>query len=169
MKDSDWQFEDVNSLNTMMDLDMGGKKLWEPGELGAILQHQLAAPLECDLARFDTDLDQRLRAAETAGGPPVKTFSDLLAHPNPPVELLERTKQFAKACRSHPDSPLPDEIATVLYFLAIIAALLKCERRITRMDDAALKYSLQWALKLDWLDGPSRELLESGRRALDAA
>lgn len=166
MEERDELANDVNSLTQMMDLDSGGPKLWRPAELGAILDHQLAAPLECDLGGLDKGLAGRLAAA---GGPPIKSFRDLLHHPHPPVELLELTKRFGKACRNHPDSPLPDEIATVLYFLSIVVAITRCGRRITKMDDPSLRYSLDWALKQPWLDEATRRRFEEGRAAVDSS
>lgn len=163
MNDSDLYSSDARSLSRMMDPQPGGGRLWEPDELGAILAHQLSAPLECDLGHLDGGLAERLQGA---AGPPMRTFAELLDHPHPPVELLELTKRFAKACRSDPQGPLPDEIATVLYFLSIAAALARCGRRITKMDDSSLRYSLDWALGLPWLDDSSRRLLRQGREAI---
>ncbi|OHB72648.1 MAG: hypothetical protein A2V70_17310 [Planctomycetes bacterium RBG_13_63_9] len=161
------QEDNAQSLTYMMDLDFGSRELWGPDELEAVLAHQLSAPLECDLGHLDKGLAGRLEAANSADGPPIRTFADLLHHPRPPVELLELTKRFAKACRSHRQSPLPDEIATVLYFLSIAVALTQCGRRITKMDDPSLGYSLDWGLKQPWLDEPTRELLRNARRAID--
>ena len=169
MKDNDLRQSDALSLTHLMDAGAGGRRLWEPEELGAILAHQLAAPLACDLGPLDKEFDQRLERFNAAADPPIRTFGDLLDHPCPPVELLELTKRFAKDCRNHPDGPLPDEIATVLYFLSIVAAMTRCGRRITGMDDSSLRYSLSWALKQPWLDEPSRKLIEAGQETLDVA
>ncbi len=154
---------DVLSLTHMMDLEPGGPELWKPEDLGAILEHQLSAPLHCDLAPIDEGLAGQL---ESAGGTPIRSFADLLHHPHPPIEMLQATKRFAKACRSRDDGPLPDEVATVLYILSIVAAMLHGGRRITKMDDASLRYSLDWALKQPWLDDASRGLIEQGRQAI---
>ena len=152
---------DPQSLTHMMSLD-ADEKLWAPEELGAILEHQLSAPLQCDLGRLDDRLPERLKELNSAGDEPVKTFGDLLHHGRPPLELLKLTKRFAKACRNHPDGPLPGEVATVLYFSSIVAAMIKCGRRITRMDDRSLQYSLQWALRQPWLDDATRRMLQEG-------
>ena len=102
------------------------------------------------------------------GEEPLRTFGDLLHHRQPPLELLELTKRFAKDCRKHPDGSLPDEIATALYFLSIAAAIVKCGRRITGMDDQSLAYSLDWTLKQAWLDEPLGELLQAALAAVDS-
>ena len=169
MKGREVDKDEARSLTFMMDLEGGGRRLWEPAELGAILEHQLSAPLECDLSHLEKDLARRLDELDSAPGKPIKTFADLLHHPHPPVELLELTKRFAKACRTRRDGPLPGEIATVLYFLSIAVALAKCDRRITKMDDQSLRYSLDWALKQPWLDASVRELLREGQAAIDSS
>ncbi len=162
--DGDMYDSDMISLTHMMDLGFEDSELWEPAELGAILEHQLAAPVLEELAHLDKKRADRL---EMAVDPPSKRFADLLHHPRPPVEVLNLTKQFAKACRKCADGPLPEEIATILYFLSIAAAITKCGRRITRMDDQSLRHSLDWTLKLAWLDSSSRGLLRKGREAVE--
>ena len=92
----------------------------------------------------------------------LKSFGDLLAHPHPPVELLKVTKDFAKACRLSPRGALPKEIATVLYFASIAAAMVRCRRRITGLSDADLADGLRWTLARPWLDAPTRSLIEEG-------
>lgn len=154
---------DAQSLTHMFDLDCDGARLWEPEELGAILEHQLAASVEYDLGRLDKDVAERLAAVNSAGGPPIDSFKDLLHHPQPPLEIVELTKRFAKACRSNPGGPLPDEVATVLYFLAIVVAMTRCRQRITGMDDQSLRHGLRWVLGQSWLDRATRELFEEGQ------
>jgi hypothetical protein len=166
MKDDDLHGSDPQSLTQMMDLDAGAEKLWSPEELGAILTHQLVAPLECDLSHLDSGLALRLKQLRSTDDPPLSSFGDLLRHPSPPLNLLELTKQFAKACRNHPHSPLPDEVATVLYFLSIVVAITRCGRRITKMDDRSLEFSLNWALRQPWLDNSTRAILQEGLDAV---
>jgi len=173
MKDDDVHNSDPQSLTQMLSLDAGDEKLWSLEELGAILEHQLSAPLECDLGRLDSGLARRPRKVNSAAHPegtrPLKSFRDLLSHPSPPLRLLELTKQFAKACRNNPHGPLPDEIATVLYFLSIAVAMTRCGQRITKMDDRSLEFSLNWALRQPWLDEATRGILQEGLNALGSS
>jgi hypothetical protein len=144
-------------LADMLDVESDGKCPWRPEELAAILRHQLAAPLEggCPDLCADENGPVPIDAADTSLG----SLNDLFRSPRPPIELIERVKRFAKACRTRPDSPLPDEIATVLYLLAIVAAKTKCGRSISQLDDATLQTSLAWALRQPWLDETTRQLL----------
>ena len=156
------------SLARMMDLDHKEQLLWKPEELGAILQHQLAAPIDFDFSYHGNMAQHSVEKFSSADGAPIKTFRDLFEHPHPPVELLELTKQFAKRCRNSRDGPLPDEIATIIYFLSIVSATTKCRRRISKLDDQSLRYALKWALAQPWLDKSTRDLLEEGYRAVKA-
>jgi hypothetical protein len=149
---------ETQTLSRMLDLEAVGGELWSPAELGAILAHQLAAPLECDLGGLDPRIGERLRQWNAPGGPPLRTFSDALRHKHPPLELLELIHRFAKNCRQNADGPVPQEIATVLYFASIVAALVRCGRRITALDDDALRRSVDWALQQPWLDADTRAL-----------
>ena len=155
--------------NSLADLiDFGRQQaLWSARDLESILQHQLDAKLDFDLTQFGEsrveDLRRQLGAVE---GAPIHTFRDLLEHPSPPIELLDATRRFAKKCRSRREGPLPDEIATVLYFASAVAAMVKCRQRISRLDDEGLRYALDWALEQSWLDDSIRELLLQGRRTL---
>jgi hypothetical protein len=97
----------------------------------------------------------------------IRTFRELFQHPHPPVEFLEATKRFAKRCRNQPESPLPDEITTLLYFLAIVVARTRCGVRISGLDGEALRTGLDWALEQPWLDPTVRELLREGIASLD--
>jgi len=154
---------DTNSQSLARMLDLGvDRALWEPDELGLILEHQLAAPLEFDIVGVEPDQLEELRSVET--GPAIETFGDLVFHPRPPVRLLELTKEFARASRGHPDRPLPDEVASALYLASIVVALARCGKRITGLSDDGLRYGLTWALKQAWLEGAIRELLDEGRR-----
>jgi hypothetical protein len=92
-------------------------------ELGPILQHQLSATIEFDLGSLDPGSQRLLRAAAACSEPGgIRTFRDLFFHDHPPTQLLQLTKDFAKNHLNHPDSPLPPEIAVILYYASIIAA-----------------------------------------------
>lgn len=168
MRDHDLSKIEPRSLSPMMDLGDEEPTLWEPGELGAIFRHQLAAPLAFDFSYLEAERPPSLDALDKVAGPPIETFGDLLRHPRPPIELLESAKEFAKRCRTRPDAPLPDEIATMVYILSIVAAMVRCGRRLTKLDDQGLRYSLDWAWSQSWLDPAMRDLLRQGYRALDA-
>jgi hypothetical protein len=144
--------------------------LWGPQELGAILQHQLDAEVAFDLSRLGQVRVQEVeRALASIQGSPIRTFRELFEHPSPPIELVDLSRRFAKACRSSRDGPLPNEIATVLYFASIVVAMITCGRRISKLDDEAIGYALDWALDQPWLDESIRGLISRGRQAVKPA
>src|SRR3712207_613502 len=110
-------------LASMLDVACDIGPAWTEQELGAVLRHQLAAPLTLDLGT-------------AASGLPcegIETFGQLLHHPSPPLDLLVSAKDFAKAMRNDPGGALPKEVAAVMYFAAILVAERRCGRRISRL------------------------------------
>jgi hypothetical protein len=139
----------------------GGERsrLWRTEELAAIFRHQMSAPMVVDLGIFDERTATRLRTLSEAQGLLLKSFGDLFHHPAPLIELLEMVKDFAKANVDHPESGLPGEIATALYYTSIAAALVRLDTRITQLSDAHLLAGLRGTLEQTWLDEPTRGLL----------
>src|SRR5438067_9323601 len=133
---------------------------WRAQELSAILEHQLSAPIESDLAQ-EAAIDKG-----SALGVNTWTFGDLFHHPAPPIELLRSVKDFAKANRNHPASALPNEIATLLYFASIAVARTRCGRRITSLSETEIRAGLAWALAQDWVDSRTKSLF---REAVERA
>ena len=157
---------DSRGMAALLDSGTDDNRIWNPAELAAILKHQLSAPIQVDLAGLEQRLASQLRLSAASQGLLLKSFGDLLNHPNPPLELLRITKDFAKACRLTREGPLPCEIATVLYFASIIVAMVRCRRRITRLADADLRRGVEQCLAQAWLDAPTRQLFEDGLKAL---
>jgi len=156
----------LDLLARLMQLGIRGRRALQADEMAALLQSQLMAPLRFELGVLDADLLQGTGDAASGAGVRLDTFADLLHHPNPPVELLTLTKQFARDQRQEADGPVPPEVATVLYYAAIVAALVRHHERITHLDDVALCYGAQWAIDQPWVDGQTRTLFEEGLQRL---
>jgi anti-sigma factor RsiW len=157
---------DRRKLASLLEEGGEGDRLWRPEELAAILRHQLSAPLHVDLVALERGQAARVRTAAESQGLLLKSFADLLHHPNPPRELLEMTKQFAKNCRISPRSPIPRDIASVLYFASIAAALVRCQERISTLDATSLRKGFQWVLDREWVDRSTRALVQKALRAV---
>jgi hypothetical protein len=134
-------------------------RLWRPEELAAIFRHQLSAPVLVDLGGYDPGTAGRLKKLSEAQNLLLKSFSDLFRHPGPPLELLELTKDFAKANMDHAQSSLPGEVAAALYYTSIAAALVRLDARISRLPEAELRRGLLWTGRQSWLDAETRQLL----------
>lgn len=144
-------------------------RVWLPEELDAVFQHQMAAPVSVDLTAIGPESAAPLRLLADAQGLLLKSFRDLFQHPQPPVELLLLVKDFAKMNRDRTGSLLPTELATVLYFLCIAAALVKLSRRITTLSDPELQQGFQWCSSQRWIDAPARSLMEDASKLVSPA
>lgn len=153
-------------LDRLMEFGLAAGKACRPDELRAVWQHHLGSPLQFDLGNLDAPASRRLRVLGEAEGLLLRSLRDVLQHPHPPMELLQLTKDFAKAHEKSPRSPLPPEVARLLYLAAIAAAWARCGRRITSLDDAQLARAFDWALDQSWADRATRKLIASGRRLL---
>src|SRR5262249_1660941 len=155
-------------LARLFELDPAGGPCWETEELAAVLAHQLRAPVQFDLATLGDEARRRVQELFAARGGPGLSFGGLLHAPDPSPALLELTMQFAKAHRAHPDSPLPDRVASVLYFGCIIVARMRHRRRISDLGDDELRRGLRWAARQRWVDDKTRALFQQGLRFLSS-
>jgi len=117
---------------------------WGEADGPAALRHQLEAPIFPDVA-VSPDLNRADMEAfmKIYDGP--KSFGQQLLAEHPSLRLLEAIKLFAKHSGQEVASPLKGTGATVLYFAAIAAALLRCKQRISQLPDEELRKGFQWS------------------------
>lgn len=156
----------ANKLAALMASGEEHSHLWRADELASIFRHQLSAPILVDLGGFDPRTATRLRTLSDAQGLLLKSFADLFHHPAPAKELLEAVKNFAKANMDHPESGLPTEIASALYYTSIAAALVHLDARISKLSDTDLQNGLRWAQQQSWLDDATKQLLAEAANKL---
>jgi hypothetical protein len=128
-------------------------------ELGAVLRHLLESPLSIDLMAGQ-------HGSANIGDS--VSFGQLLADDRPSADLLQRVQRFAKACKTNADGPLPQEVASVLYFAAIIKSMVALNQRTSALGDTALVTGVRWSLERSWLTTSLRKLLESGMQQLES-
>jgi len=126
------------------------------------LSKETLLQMQVDLISLEQGQALRTRTLAESLNLTFTSLGNLLAYPKPPVELLRITKDFAKACRQNPHSPMPKEIASVLYFASIAAALIRCGDRISDLTNETLAEGFRWTLALPWLDAQTRVLIEEG-------
>lgn len=139
---------------------------WSRDDLAAVFGHQWSAPLAVDLGGLEESLADRVRTLATAKGLLLRSFGDLLRHKDPPLALLELSKEFAKRSLHSPHASIPHDVARVLYFASIAAALSRCERRITTLSDDEITEGISWALSRDWVTAGARDVLSAGLEAV---
>ena len=143
-------------------MDPSPSPVWSEEELGEVLQRQMSASLRTLLGGHDPGPEEETGAVHPLQGRPIESLADLLHDPNPPVDLVQSTKDVAKTNRDDPQTLLPPEVATVIYYVSIAVALARCGKRITRLDDQVLRSGFRWVEAQRWVDGPTRELAREG-------
>lgn len=156
----------AKALAALMATSEERARLWRPEDLAAMFRHQMSAPMLLDLGGFDDRTAKKLRTLSDAHGLLLKSFGDLFHHPSPPVELLELIKNFAKANLDHPESGLPGEIASVLYYASIASALVHLDSRISQLPNADLERGLRSVAGQPWLDEKTKALLAEALKKL---
>jgi hypothetical protein len=151
-------YAELRSLGGLLGLALESHGPFSPGELAFLLAEELARPIPAGEAGPAGDEGAWVWKRISDDAAP-RSLGDLLCCSQPPIGLLVLTKDYAKANRLHPDSTLPPEVATALYFACVAAALVRCGSRITRIHDAALRDGLAWASNRSWIGGPLRQLL----------
>ena len=153
-------------LARILAFDEPGTDVWEPGEMRAIWKHQLRAPIYLDLSTVE-----RARAMDLEHSPHLapflsQSFGELIAHAQPPVELLKLTKDFAKqALRDSEDGQLK-EVATALYCASYAAGMTRCGARVGALADDELQRIFRWALARSWLDESTKNLIAEALKLL---
>jgi hypothetical protein len=149
----------AEQLSTLITSGDERSPLWRPDELAAMFRHQMSAPVLMDLGSFDPRTANQLKALTAAQGLLLSSFAELFNHSNPPIQLLQLVKDFAKGNLDHPESGLPREIATALYYTSIAAALVRLDKRISKLSNADLRRGLRLTQEQPWLDDRTKSLL----------
>jgi hypothetical protein len=113
-----------DALSELIAFDARGRAVWPAKELAGMLER----PLE-----------------GLGNGGSVRA---LLECPRPDVEVLVAMKTLAK--RRQRDL-FPPEMALLLYYGSIAAAMVRCGQRITRLRDEDLRNGFTWAIKQPWV------------------
>ena len=89
------------------------------------------------------------------------TLRSCLCEENPAVEALEAVKEWANIQRASRSQALPGELASAVYYAAIAAALVRCDKKITGLNTQALLSGLKTINAMEWLDAGMRDTLTS--------
>jgi len=153
---------------SLFNLDDSAEQLWTEADFGAILRHQLGTPIQVELGSLTAPAAAKVRLACDSHQLLLKSISDVIAHPNPPAELLELLKDFAKTMLEHPDSAIPRPVAAVLYWLAIATGLVRLHKRLTSLSDENLSEGIEWAMARSWVQPEFKVILKQANQLLES-
>jgi DNA-directed RNA polymerase specialized sigma24 family protein len=147
----------------LLELPPDADNLWLHSDLVGVMRHQLAQRL----ASLDLDVTVSFFMADGAEGSlPLQTLGDLYSHPHPPIELLQAVKRYGRKQARQPDAKLPSEIASIVYFGSIAAALVRRGEWISKSDESLLRSGFERAIAQSWIEAPLRELFQKALTAL---
>lgn len=141
-----------NNLAELLQIEKSSKGEWGDQEIEQIMKHQIDAPLPDELGRVYPEQTDSIREMAESCDPAIETIGQLLTHPAPPIDLLEKLKEASKAARRDKTSAMPVEVPTAIYFASIGAALVKRDELISNLDAPELQKGLAWTGNQDWVD-----------------
>ena len=152
MDSDDFDRYPERALSHFVTTGLDSESVWHLDDLAAMLTHQLALPLDQELAQLSGISSDDVRSLATHAKPPIHTFGDLLIHPSPSYDLLDQVKRYTKLVRSKAQDPMLQQVVSLVYYAAIAAAWLRHGRRLTSLDGSIVHEGLQWSLERPWLD-----------------
>lgn len=155
-------------LAALLELVMTPGGGWQREELHAILQGRLNPSQPPPEEDANSESHPPLEEFILAGDLEIQTLQELFSGADPSLELLRQAKDFAKAHLEHPGSAWPSEVARMIYYAAIAAALVRRHARITRMAPEEIQRALQWGLAQPWATPSLRDLFQEAVHFLAA-
>jgi serine/threonine protein kinase/WD40 repeat protein len=151
-------------LARLMDPHGSSEGLWAPEELSSILRYRLSLPVERPRVEGDAPSSALWDDAEAG-----LTYAQALEHPRPSLELLRGVLAFCEAGRRDPESGLPPEVATLLYYAGAAAGLVRHGQRLVPFEDDTLLRGLKWASRQTWADESCRASCEAALHVLHSS
>ncbi len=145
---------EARKMNGLMNKTTCVRLAWSDNDYAPMLEHQLDADLRDDLAQIFPNAAGPLAGIEAA------TFGDLLFHPQPSTPALRLVKEFAKRLNENAWLAYPEDVATVLYYAAIVAAELRAHTAITDLPREEVLKGYRWSRDLAWIPAKLRQLFD---------
>ncbi|HEV8291073.1 MAG TPA: hypothetical protein VGP94_04095 [Tepidisphaeraceae bacterium] len=141
-----------DALSELIAFDAQGRAIWPAKQLEMMLQQPLA----------DFEILLQIQT-------PIGSVRELLEHANPPIDLLMAVKELSKRHRKDQRSNLPPEMALLLYYGSIAAAMVRCGQKISKLRDDDLRNGFTWAIKEQWVPEKVCELFRQALSKLSGA
>ena len=127
-----------DALSELIAFDAQGRAVWPARELERMLNQPLG---------------------ELANSDQTGSLRELLESSNPSIEFLVELKDLAK---QRPSNLFPPEMALLMYYGTIAAAMVRCGKRITKLRDEDLRSGFTWAIKQPWVPEGICEVFRQG-------
>ncbi|MBI1371343.1 MAG: hypothetical protein GC159_01085 [Phycisphaera sp.] len=138
---------------------------WSEEQLAAELAALLESPIGV-IAGGDPRAESHVTDLAERHDPLLRYVVDMIRNPHPPVQLLEMAKGFAKySYRNRNETPKP--VWLVFYYLVIVVALLRRDKRITSLKHHALRRGVAFSASEPWIDPETSVVLQEGLTLLD--
>jgi hypothetical protein len=147
-------------LAKLLAVGAGAEGVSDFDELALLLRQQLSLPVSSLAHPGGAPREESFRAVSSVG--------DALSDDRPQLGALQRIKEHAKSLRVAIPPAVPPEVASVLYYAAILAARVSLGMRVSTLDDATLRQGARWCLAQRWLDEPRRALFARAAAGLDS-
>ena len=148
-------------LAKLLAVGAGAEGVSDFDELALLLRQQLSLPVASLPYPGGAPKDESSKAAASIGL--------ALSDDRPHLGALQRIKEHAKLLRVAVPPAVPPEVASVLYYAAILAARVRLGMRISTLDDATLRQGARWCLAQRWLDENRRTLFTRAAEGLGSA
>ena len=144
----------------LMETDGEGAGYLSPGDLAALLLHQLRTPvrLEVEGSSLSAQLDRLMRDA--FADRPALTFGDVLESGERGDRALRAVKEFAKAALKE-SAGLPEPVAHFLYVAAVLRASTVDDSTVSTLDEDSRLVEARRLLTAGWLPERARDLLRA--------
>ncbi len=156
-------------LTKLMNLDETTPDEWNEQDLAAMLCHQMSAPLNFDLSSVELKTAKAKTRDETltsAAKQRIKSFKDLLFHPEPPLDLLRLSKYFFKRRTKTCKKGSPEwQVGYLCYLLSILAAGSR-GAQVSSLAPGELRRAIRRALDEKWVDERTKQLLSQAFQSL---
>jgi hypothetical protein len=125
-------------------LDVEEQFPWSGEDAGRMLRYQFDAKLLPELydVRGVDPVQLRQWISKRPAG---ETFLQHLLSVEPSLEILSTIKSWSRQIRDNRNNPVHGDPASVIYFAAIAAALVRFRTRITSLNDEQLAQGVEWA------------------------
>lgn len=162
MKDYNLDASQADSLSSLLGVGRDPSSDWDESDYPLMLAHLL----DTRIATLRQEMGGAAGGAGAEAPDSAATVRDLITGRASSAASCTLLKDYAKTASRDNGGVMSKTVATVIYYVAIAAALKHGNNRITTLDDARLKHGLQQCLRLGWVGAEARTVLQEALNTL---